>query len=921
MIANKSISRIFSVWFVIVFMLVITPLQAVNAAGIRYAKPSASGAGNCSSWANACTLQTALTGALSGDEIWAMAGTHKPTTGTDRTATFQLKNGVALYGGFAGTETARSQRNPAVHVTILSGDIGTLGNNSDNSYHVVTGADGATLDGFTITAGNANYDAPNNTNNSGGGMFNNYSSPTLTNVTFSGNSATNTGGGMFNHNDSSPILTNVTFSGNSAGAGGGMDNFPGGSPTLTNVTFSGNSAEDKGGGMHNNGHSSPTLTNVTFSGNTAYLNGGGGISNEHSSLTLTNVTFSGNSANHGGGISNDIAGNPTIRNTIFWGNTATSDGAQIYNESSTLISVSYSVVQGGCPAGSTCTHILTADPKLGTLGNHGGFTQTIPLLANSSAINMGNDSVCPPTDQRGVTRPQGAHCDIGAYEYPVGPDSIAPVVNSIKRTNPSPTRATSVNFTVTFSEPVTGVNAIDFSLTRTGTLSGLWVTGVSGGLTVYTVSVNTGTGNGTLRLDLKASGTGIQDLAGNPISGGFTGGEAYTIDKTAPTLVSSVRLNANPTKAASVNFTVTFSEPVTGVNAIDFSLTRTGTLTGGSVTGISGGPSIYTVSVNTGTGNGTLRLDLKASGTGIQDLAGNPISGGFTSGNAYTISKTAPVLLTPLNGATLHNYRPVFTWADAEGAISFQLQVSKSNIFSTLLLDLATPASTYTPTANLPVGGLYWRVRAKLSATMYGGWSQVRSFVVANPPSLPTLVSPINNALVASYLPKLDWNNASGAQHYQVEVSKSNTFGTLVVNQSPIVSEYTLTTALAANTTWYWRVRAINEAQSSAWSAVWTFRTKLSKPVAISPVGGVIVSTRKPAFKWNPVSGAAGYTIQVSVSASFTTTLVNAAIPTATASYTPTVNLPAGSTLYWRVRANGANGPSDWMVTATFKTP
>jgi hypothetical protein len=158
MFARKSISRLFSVLFVIVFMLAVTPLQATHAAGVRYAKPAASGAGDCSSWTNACTLQSALTGAVSGEEIWVQAGTHKPTAGSDRGATFQLINGVAVYGGFAGTEAARDDRNPAAHVTILSGDIDnndsqtpiitdltTVSGNTTNSIHVVTGATGATL--------------------------------------------------------------------------------------------------------------------------------------------------------------------------------------------------------------------------------------------------------------------------------------------------------------------------------------------------------------------------------------------------------------------------------------------------------------------------------------------------------------------------------------------------------------------------------------------------------------------------------------------------------------------------------------------------------------------------------------------------------------------------------------------------------
>ena len=138
-------------------------------------------AGNgCASWADACPdLQTALGQAVGGDEIWVAEGTYRPTTSSDRAATFQLKSGVALYGGFAGTETLRSERDLVTHMTTLSGDIGTLGAATDNSYHVMTGSGAdatAVLDGFTITGGNADGSAPHN---SGGGMYNSSGSPTV----------------------------------------------------------------------------------------------------------------------------------------------------------------------------------------------------------------------------------------------------------------------------------------------------------------------------------------------------------------------------------------------------------------------------------------------------------------------------------------------------------------------------------------------------------------------------------------------------------------------------------------------------------------------------------------------------------------------------------------------------------------------
>ncbi|MFM7715745.1 MAG: hypothetical protein ACKO7A_24510, partial [Microcystis sp.] len=90
---------------------------------IIYVKSGATG--NGSAWNNAYgSLASAITAAQAGDEIWVSAGTYKPTTGTDRNATFTLKNNVGIYGGFAGTETARTQRNIATNVTILSGEIG-----------------------------------------------------------------------------------------------------------------------------------------------------------------------------------------------------------------------------------------------------------------------------------------------------------------------------------------------------------------------------------------------------------------------------------------------------------------------------------------------------------------------------------------------------------------------------------------------------------------------------------------------------------------------------------------------------------------------------------------------------------------------------------------------------------------------------
>ena len=343
----------------------------------------------------------------------------------------------------------------------------------------------AILDGFTITGGNANGSSPKgrgggmlnysssptvtnctfsgNSASRGSGMDNEFSSPTVTNCTFSGNTATYEGGGMLNIHSSTPMVTNCIFNGNSANRGGGMCNH-GSSPKVTNCTFSSNSTVS-GGGMFNINSSTPTVTSCTFTGNTATLEGGGmlnyssspdvtnctftgntayggsGMYNYSSSPTVTNCTFSGNSADTagggmfnvasssptlinctfnsnsaeviGGGILNSENSNARIYNTILWGNS----GKEILNDDSKP-TVSDCVIEGRYADG---TNIITADPKLGTLGDYGGPTETIPIEPGSSAIDAAvyqSQVTQPTTDQRGIPRPQGRACDIGAYEAP-----------------------------------------------------------------------------------------------------------------------------------------------------------------------------------------------------------------------------------------------------------------------------------------------------------------------------------------------------------------------------------------------------------------------------------------------------------------------------------------------------------------------
>jgi len=282
----------------------------------------------------------------------------------------------------------------------------------------ITAGTTVTIDGLTVSNGRADDDEE------GGGIYN-QGTLNLTSSTISGNSASEGyGGGIYNSGTLN--LTSSTISGNSALSllfpdGGGIYNERG-TLTLTSSTISGNSAYRSGGGIYD-WLGTLTIINSTISGNTA-TDGGGGISSLGGTVNLTSSTISGNTASFAGGIYNN-QGTLNLTSSTVSGNTASGSGNSGgpgggIGHFSTLNLTSSIVAgnSGGDISGSiaSSTYSLTSgDPKLGPLADNGGLTQTMALLPGSPALNAGGPT-CPATDQRGVARPQGPACDIGAYE-------------------------------------------------------------------------------------------------------------------------------------------------------------------------------------------------------------------------------------------------------------------------------------------------------------------------------------------------------------------------------------------------------------------------------------------------------------------------------------------------------------------------
>ena len=513
-----------------------------------YVDSAAAVGGTGVSWASPLkTVTQALALANAGclNEIWVAKGTYYPmlnptTVAASSDSSFRIsRNGIKMYGGFAGTETTLSARNIAANPTRLSGNLGANG----NSYHVVTVVSSNTidtstrLDGFIVRDGYAsdsgkftvggkiirrsngggmytrsssptiancaflNNKVSSNltgfgTSNNGGGVYNDSANLSVVNCVFSGNQCANSGFGvgMFN-NASSPAITNCTFSFNTSppnsGFGIGMGN-NNAAPKIVNCVFASNSGGSAGGAIYNKA-SSPSITNGLFVNNNG--GSGGAIYDSASSPAVTNCTFYANTSVNGGALYNRSSSVPSVTNCIVWGNTASGGGTDFYNlvgagvgTSNPTINYTHTQTLQSGTGNSIANPVFTDSANaIGPDGLWRTADDGLRLLPCSPSINTGSNAAIPAgitTDIRDTVRIQNIIVDRGAYEMFY--NSLGGSVTTIAMSPANPVCSnSSVTFTATTTTPGTAPvyhwkkNGANVGTNTTTYTASSWVTGDS----------------------------------------------------------------------------------------------------------------------------------------------------------------------------------------------------------------------------------------------------------------------------------------------------------------------------------------------------------------------------------------------------------------------------------------------------------
>ncbi len=413
--------------------------------GRLYVDRNAGAAGDGLAWATALnSLQEALL-VKAPCQVRVAAGRYLPTQlSEDRSARFQLTDGIELLGSFPPSGGSMSQRDRHAHPSVLSGDIdGASRSNADgvvehhadlvgtSSYHVVDASEtdqSAVLDGFVITAGRANSPS-SHTDRRGAGILNLAGSPTLNDLLIIGNRANWDGGGMHNRDQANPTLSNIIFSANRASRGGGLAN-RNSSPTLERVDFLANVADDDGGGLFMNDGGSMTMEQIRLSGNHAVRDGGGLAIVDGSQGVLHNALIGGNQADEWGGGVFLSSGELSMLNVTVVGNRSEGalvggGGLDISGDSS--LSFVNGIIHGNWSSAATSDHEHSI-VILGTTASD--FAFSLVEHCNPDGVwnsNCGDDqeAILPDADPRFIDAVNATDAPTTIGNYRLEPDSPA----------------------------------------------------------------------------------------------------------------------------------------------------------------------------------------------------------------------------------------------------------------------------------------------------------------------------------------------------------------------------------------------------------------------------------------------------------------------------------------------------------------
>ncbi|MCG3158744.1 MAG: hypothetical protein DKINENOH_05388 [bacterium] len=287
-----------------------------------------------------------------------------------------------------------------------------------------------------------------------------------------------------------------------------------------------------------------------------------------------------------------------------------------------------------------------------------------------------------------------------------------------------------------------------------------------------------------------------------------------------------------------------------------------------------------------------------------------------------SVDSTGPILISPLDDASISIGRPSFYWKLVSGAVGYQLQIGESSSFYSPIIDERPLTSIpFTLVITLAKGTYYWRVRAIDGFGADAKWSSVWKFItLADDSTVPRLLSPNDKSKLNDRTLTFTWKEIAGTFEYEIQVDDYSSFSSPIIDQGQLTSAMYAPINSLSDNTYYWRVRATSDTGIwSTWSNTWEFTIDTQGPYApslYSPTPGEVLNSL-PTFDWGESTGASGYHIQIDDNVGFAKPEINDS-SLVNSSYTPLSSL-SDRTYYWRVRAkDDVQNWGNWSTSRNF---